>query len=68
MGALRTPPPTAPCDRIVHWASIDADVDVGGFRSERYTWRDAGCEPRSAALVHNNVRDPSGHYGGIAPS
>ena len=46
--------------------TIDADVDVGGFRSERYTWRDAGCEPRSAALVHNNVRDPSGHYGGIA--
>ena len=46
--------------------TIDAGVDVGGYHSDRYTWHDARCEPRSAALVHNDVRDPSGHFGGLA--
>ena len=46
--------------------TIDAGVDVGGYHSDRYTWHDAHCEPRSAALVHNDVRDPSGHFGGLA--
>jgi len=46
--------------------TVDAGVDVGGYQSDRYTWHDARCEPRSAALVHNDVRDPSGHFGGLA--
>src|SRR5687768_13342141 len=46
--------------------NVEAGVDVGGYQSDRYTWRDARCEPRSAALVHNDARDPSGHFGGIA--
>lgn len=43
---------------------LERGVDVGGFLSDRYTWQDRGCRPRSAALVRNDVRDPKGWYGG----
>ncbi|MBL8950203.1 MAG: hypothetical protein JNK82_05465, partial [Myxococcaceae bacterium] len=31
----------------------------------RYTWADADCEPRSAALVRNDAADPGGGRGGF---
>ena len=51
---------TAPCDP----ASI-APSTVSGYVSEVVTWLDSRCRPRTAALVQNDVRDPSGHYGGL---
>ncbi|WP_309894624.1 Ig-like domain-containing protein [Archangium sp.] len=40
------------------------DAEVDGFRSARYVWRDSACRPRSAALVNNDVQDPTGQWGG----
>jgi hypothetical protein len=40
------------------------DAEVDGFRSSRYVWRDSACRPRSAALVNNDVQDPTGLWGG----
>jgi hypothetical protein len=53
--------PVAPCDP----ATIAPGTSVSGYLSDLVTWRDARCLPRTAALVHNDVRDPSGHYGGL---
>jgi hypothetical protein len=52
--------PLGACDAI----AIEAGADVDGFSSDRFTWRDGACRPRSAALVRNDARDPSGHQGG----
>lgn len=43
---------------------IAAGTDVDGFLSDVFTWRDARCQPRSAAMVRNDQRDPAGHFGG----
>jgi hypothetical protein len=43
---------------------LDRGAVVDGFRSARYVWRDSACRPRSAALVHNDVEDPTGQWGG----
>lgn len=40
------------------------NVDLEGFRSDRYTWHDSDCAPRSAFLVRNDTRDPAGWQGG----
>lgn len=52
---------TGPCDPV----TIAAGSSVSGYVSDVVTWLDARCRPRTAALVHNDVRDPSGHYGGL---
>ncbi len=39
-------------------------ASVGGFSSNLYTWYDAGCKARSAAMVKNDVKDPAGRFGG----
>lgn len=43
---------------------LEPGVSVDGFVSDVFTWRDARCLPRSAAMVRNDVRDPAGSYGG----
>src|SRR5688572_21756637 len=43
---------------------MDRSAVVDGFRSARYVWRDSACRPRSAAMVNNDVEDPTGHWGG----
>lgn len=43
---------------------LERDVQLDGFRTDRYTWRDADCRPRSAALVRNDAADPAGWNGG----
>jgi hypothetical protein len=43
---------------------IERGVAVDGFLSDRYVWRDGACLPRSAAMVHNDVKDPTGQWGG----
>ncbi|MBL8953194.1 MAG: hypothetical protein JNK82_20620, partial [Myxococcaceae bacterium] len=44
---------------------LSAAANVGGYTSDRYTWADADCEPRSAALVRNDAADPGGGRGGF---
>ncbi len=44
---------------------LEPGIDVGGYTSDRYSWRDADCRPRSAALVRNDAADPGGSYGGF---
>ena len=41
------------------------NVSVGGYVSDRYTWSDSNCLPRSAALVRNTSADPGGSNGGF---
>lgn len=43
---------------------LEANVSVGGFMSDRYSWSDATCARRSAALVRNTAADPGGSRGG----
>jgi hypothetical protein len=52
------PLPTCPAIAVEHGASID------GYVSDVYTWRDADCRPRLAAMVRNDAADPAGHRGG----
>ncbi|WP_228557115.1 hypothetical protein [Myxococcus sp. AB025B] len=44
--------------------SLTRDVDLEGFHTDRYTWRDGDCAPRSAFLVRNDAQDPAGWHGG----
>lgn len=44
--------------------TLEPGVDLGGYVSDRYSWKDSNCQPRSAALVRNNTQDPGGSYGG----
>jgi hypothetical protein len=44
--------------------TIERDVDVDGFASDRYRWIDARGAERTAALVRNDEDDPTGHKGG----
>lgn len=52
--------PTSACAPL----KLERDAQFDGFRTERYTWRDSDCRPRSAALVRNDARDPAGWTGG----
>ncbi len=45
--------------------SLANNVSVGGYVSDRYTWSDSNCLPRSAALVRNTSADPGGSNGGF---
>src|SRR3954454_18449569 len=40
------------------------NTSIGGFISEQYRWYDSNCQLRTAAMVHNNVQDPAGRWGG----
>ncbi len=44
--------------------TLDANVSVGGYMSDRYGWSDGNCQRRTAALVRNNAADPGGSRGG----
>ena len=44
--------------------ALEAGVSVDGFLSDRFTWQDVDCKPRSAAMVRNDGADPTGHFGG----
>lgn len=44
--------------------TLDANVSVGGYMSDRYGWSDANCLRRTAALVRNTASDPGGSRGG----
>lgn len=57
---LDAPRPSTPCDPL----SVTPST-VDGYVSDVVRWLDADCEPRTAALVRNDARDPSGHYGGL---
>lgn len=37
---------------------------MGGYSSDLYSWYDADCKVRTAALVKNNAADPAGKRGG----
>ncbi|AEI63154.1 hypothetical protein [Corallococcus macrosporus] len=43
---------------------LERGVDLEGFRTDRFEWRDADCKPRSASLVRNDAVDPRGWTGG----
>jgi hypothetical protein len=44
---------------------IESNVALGGMQVERYTWRDAGNQPRVAALARNDGQvGPQGQRGG----
>ena len=43
---------------------VEPNVDVSGYRSDRYGWDDSRCVERSAALVRNDAADPGGSRGG----
>jgi hypothetical protein len=44
--------------------TVAANADLGGYKVDRYAWGDGRCEPRSAALVRNDARDPGNTSGG----
>jgi len=54
----------APLDRPCAAMEITQGIGVDGFVSDKYLWSDGACHPRSAALVRNDVQDPTGHWGG----
>jgi hypothetical protein len=41
-----------------------ADSAIDGYQSDIYRWVDGRCQERTAAMVHNTVQDPAGHWGG----
>ena len=44
--------------------TLDSNVSVGGYMSDRYGWSDGSCLRRTAALVRNTSADPGGSHGG----
>ncbi len=51
---------TGGCPSLV----VERDVEQDGYLSTRYAWRDGDCRPRSVYMVRNDVKDPSGQFGG----
>lgn len=45
--------------------TVQANTDVGGYKSTKYGWNDADCQRRTAALVNNDASDPGGSRGGF---
>lgn len=45
--------------------AVQAGRDVGGYMSDVFTFHDARCAPREAALVRNDRPDPGGSRGGF---
>jgi hypothetical protein len=58
--AIDSGPPPEVCPPI----DVEHGASIGGFSSDVFTWRDARCRPRSAAMVRNDAADPAGHRGG----
>jgi hypothetical protein len=46
--------------------TVERGKSVSGYTSDVFTWADGACRPRSAAMVHNDVSDPSNEFGGYA--
>jgi hypothetical protein len=46
--------------------TIERGKSVANYVSDSFTWSDAACRPRSAALVHNDAMDPANEFGGYA--
>ncbi len=44
--------------------AVEPNVNLSGYRSDRYAWDDSGCARRSAALVRNDAADPGNSRGG----
>ncbi len=55
------PKPTGACKPI----TIDAGKSVDGYASDVFSFYDASCAKRSAALVRNDAADPGGSKGGF---
>jgi hypothetical protein len=55
------PGATSTCKPIL----LQAGVEVDGYVSDRYSWYDGACRPRSAVLVRNDRTDPGGTSGGF---
>ncbi|MEZ4273406.1 MAG: hypothetical protein R3C68_18810, partial [Myxococcota bacterium] len=53
-------PPLGPCGNLLR----QADANVDGFLTDTFRWFDARCTQRSAAMVHSDITDPTGHQGG----
>ena len=54
-------PPTPPVPGQI---TLDPSRSFDGYLSDVFTWLDSRGKPRSAALVRNTARDPSGYTGG----
>jgi hypothetical protein len=54
------PPSATGCQPLTTQAT-----SVDGYSSDVYTYYDARCQPRSAALVRNDATDPGGSSGGF---
>jgi len=44
--------------------TLEANLDLTGYKVDRYGWSDSACTQRSAALVRNDATDPGGSSGG----
>ena len=44
--------------------ALEANVNLSGYRSDRYAWDDPECARRSAALGRNDAADPGNSRGG----
>lgn len=53
-------PPEGDCAPL----RLEREVNLEGFRTDRYEWRDEHCKPRSASLVRNDAPDPADWTGG----
>lgn len=49
-----------PCQAL----DLSPGTSIDGFLSDQYAWSDSTCQRRSAALVHSDVQDPAGKWGG----
>ncbi|HYF63052.1 MAG TPA: hypothetical protein VD886_09595, partial [Herpetosiphonaceae bacterium] len=45
--------------------AVNSNANVDGFISDQFAWTDSAGQPRSAALVKNDRRDPTNHWGGF---
>ena len=56
--------PDAAVPRVPGQILIENGKAFDGYLSDAFTWLDSRGKARTAALVRNNVRDPSGYTGG----
>jgi hypothetical protein len=43
---------------------ITPNTSIDGFMSDYFRWFDSTCQPRTAAMVRNDIQDPAGKWGG----
>src|SRR5260370_15889589 len=63
-GSDATHPSASGCKEL----ALKSGTKVDGYLADEYTFYDAGCTPRSAALVRNDAADPGGSSGGFLRS